>query len=266
MLPKGLPHCPPSRRYPRTGRLPRAGVSLLELMLVVTLLSVVVAISYPSFRGTLTRNELTNAGRQLQQELQRARLASMESGEMWIFAPTLKSGAFYLGPLADFPAHDQTGGLDSNPLRNDAVDLPNSPYSANSGNSGNFAESPDSYLKRDGEQQLPSGFRFVSAADQTPDWETNRWVATDSAAGRERGVSGSDTTAEPFWQNNRQPQVVLFYPNGRMKSLELSLANSDGFRITIEIQGLSGRIKLSPVTREALEPSEGWALNPQEVR
>lgn len=264
MLPRRLSHCPPSQRYPRAGHLPRAGVSLLELMLVVALLSVVVAISYPSFRGTLTRNELTNAGRQLQQELQRARLASMESGEMWIFAPTLESDEFYLGPLADFPANDPLGGLDSNPLRNDPVDLPNSPYSVNT------SESSDAYLKREGEQQLPSGFRFVSAADQPPDWDTNRRAATDAAAGRsagrESGISGSDTTAEPLWQNNRQPPVVLFYPNGRMKSLELSLANSDGFRITIEIQGLSGRIKLSPVTREAVEPSEGWALNPQEVR
>lgn len=225
----------------RSRGLPRSGVSLLEMMVVVALLSVVAAISYPGFRRSLTRNELTTAARQLQQDLQRARVSAMEGGRVWIFAPSLESNAFFLGPLEEFRAEDQEAGLDSSQLPEDSVNLP--------------ILTPQS----EGQQQLPPGVRFVPVHDPSEP-QTDWRAVNDSLTGGNSGLA----TAKETLETEGQTRGVLFYPNGRMKSRQLALVNDDGYRITILIQGLSGRIKLSPVTRENPEPDHRGALIPQE--
>ncbi len=66
-------------------QLKRRGMSLMELLLVLALLSTVVAISWPALRRPLNRSQAQAAAQQVQRDLMKARRAAMESGQVYLF-------------------------------------------------------------------------------------------------------------------------------------------------------------------------------------
>jgi len=216
----------------------RLGVSLLELMLVIALLSVIAAISFPAFRKTLIRNELTTAARQLQQDLQRARLNSMETGVIWIFLPSWDSHEYFLGPLDGWQEIGSGTGSGENESQ-----------------SGQFSSSPE----EEWERKLPLGLNFITAIAPH---------SLDPAAAATTGSRNQTNASAGLSQRTgigRLNQAVLIYPTGRMTSFSWTLINEEGYQITLEIQGLAGRIKLGPVTRQTPDESSPWTLLPEDT-
>ncbi|MCL2119276.1 MAG: prepilin-type N-terminal cleavage/methylation domain-containing protein [Planctomycetaceae bacterium] len=63
----------------------RQGVTLIELLIVMSILIVIAGLGLPSVMRMLDRSRLTSAAKELQAELNRTRLESMKSGEPLVF-------------------------------------------------------------------------------------------------------------------------------------------------------------------------------------
>lgn len=221
-------------RKPKQSRLPRPGVSLLELMLVIGLLSVIAAISFPAMRRNMGRADVTAAARQLQQQLQRARLEAMESAEPFLFQPQLDSPLFFLGPLRVF----QQPGFE--------LDLTQSDFNDDRG--GPIDSSAGVY-------QLPMPMRFAppqrtSMIDATA-FQTSSTMTANSQLDALTVAGDQNSDSVDIFAD-----VILFQPNGRIQSATITIASEDGYRIAIEIEGLAGRIKVGQITRESFDNFE----------
>ncbi len=224
------------RQIPRQGqsRLPRTGVSLLELMLVIGLLSVIAAISFPAMRRNMGRADVTASARQLQQQLQRARLEAMESAEPFLFQPQFDSPLFFLGPLRVF----QQPGFE--------LDLTLSDFDDDRG------DPTDSVT---GVYQLPVPMRFAppqrTSMIDAAAFDTSSTMKANSQLDSLTVAEDQNSDSEDFFAD-----VILFQPNGRIQSAIITIASEDGYRITIEIEGLAGRINVGQVTRESFDNFE----------
>jgi Tfp pilus assembly protein FimT len=119
----------------------RIGFSLIEVLLVLTLLFVIGALTMPILVGTISRSHLRNSGDVLRAALTNARLAAMESGEIHIFRCELKGRRFQVGSLSEFVASGDKASA-AEPAKEE--------------------DEPTNDLRLDREQ-LPSGVTFASA-------------------------------------------------------------------------------------------------------
>lgn len=94
----------------RTGNLPRRGYTLIELLLVLTLLILVLGLSLPTFRRLSIRGEVRNAARQLRAELMRARLRAIETGQVLCFQYQPGTGQYRVVPAVAPPVISTADG------------------------------------------------------------------------------------------------------------------------------------------------------------
>jgi type II secretory pathway pseudopilin PulG len=126
----------------------RCGLTLVEIILVLSLLVIIGAVSVPLLQGSLTRSRLSNGGERLRAAWSRARLAATQSGQAYAFRFVPKGSRFQIMPLADLA---DAGAVPLDALVDDAES-----------EGGDSARQPDN--------SLPEGVTFaagqVSAAPQ----------------------------------------------------------------------------------------------------
>ena len=88
---------------------PRRGFTLLELIVVLAVLALVAALSWPAVRGLLAKSQLQNAAKQLRAALVRARLSAMESGTVRQFRYEPGSGRYEVSVVATLDAPEDAG-------------------------------------------------------------------------------------------------------------------------------------------------------------
>jgi len=77
------------------------GLTLVELILVLSLLVIIGAVSVPLLEGTFTRSRLNHAGDLLRGAWARARLAATQSGQTFAFRMEPRGSRYEIVPLAE---------------------------------------------------------------------------------------------------------------------------------------------------------------------
>ena len=199
-----------------------SGMSLLELLLVVGLLATVVAISWPALRRPMNRSFVQTAAQDLQRALLAARFEAMDRSSVRVFQFQPGSTQYWIGEQAQDELREEVA-------------------SAN-GSSNSMSRATDE--KEFVAQHLPDGTFFQSPGTARRD------NADDTQE------SPSAETIETASQEDRWSKPVRFYPSGRMDSATLVIESEDGYVITIEMQGLAGRIRLIDLRRVSSEATE----------
>jgi Tfp pilus assembly protein FimT len=79
---------------------PRAGLTLVEVCLVLALLVAIAAVAFPAMEGTFSRTALTGASAVVRSALSKARLTAMQSGETQVFRVQPKGARYQVVALS----------------------------------------------------------------------------------------------------------------------------------------------------------------------
>ena len=213
-------------------RMSASGFTLLELLLVLTLLVVVGGIVSQSLRGPIESQRLRRSSELLRIALGRARVKAMQSGQTQVFRYEIAGRRYQTQPLA-LDSEASEWGLDAFDQSDELAQIndPNNPdvFSATRAKQVNtLAE-----LR----YQLPEGIVFQQGATEL---DLRMSLAQEELAALDQTM-----------QNWSQP--ILFYPDGSTSEARLFLSNQAGQRfIAIRLRSLTG----IPVVSGVLSPEE----------
>lgn len=217
----------------------RGGLSLLELLVVIGILSVVAMVSWPMLQRPLNRSVIQDAGRQLQRALSAARFYAMESGKPVYFQYQAHSGRYWLG---EKPATPDTTIGDTEKLalgeKPDSATIHSLPTGSNSdAANARVPNLPEIW----GVSELPDLVVFAAGpVDET---------RSESEISRTDPDQEEEPATESMVESAEWSYPVTFYPGGRIIPARIHLSSADGYKLEIEIQGLAGRIKVFPTHR-----------------
>ncbi|MFN5321774.1 MAG: Tfp pilus assembly protein FimT/FimU [Planctomycetota bacterium] len=252
---------------------PRRGFSLMELFLVITILSVIAVITFPLLRRPLNESVVQDAGQQLLRELAAARSAAIESGRPLLFQYQAGSGRYYIGPQ-DQRLETAGGAIprrEPQIVRESAEEQP--------ARTGPSSAAPASGPRSAGPIQeilgeLPGDVRFLDQAAKESNADLNAFSNRPAGveSGRDRQdrvnrVNEENLPASERTSNKPAPESaeelppeslewsapIRFYPSGRIKPAKVPLLSQEGFATDVEILGLAGRIRLSPLRKENVD-------------
>lgn len=195
-----------SQRLRRNGRFNRRALTLLEIILVLTLMCVLGSMAYITVMRPMASQRLETAADQLRAEWLRARNRAMSRGVTYAFRCSQESGAYTVEPYSD-ASQDATltGSFGGTSL------------------SGNVAapviqgELPEKIVVYDGNVLADE----LSSAD----------FAESGLAADGFGTQGSWT--------------ILFFPDGTATSAVITLRNEYGRAIDVSLRGLTGAVLVS---------------------
>jgi len=211
------------------------GFTLLELMIVVAVLALLVALSWPALRRHVMRSVVQEAAAQLVRDLSRARMAAIDYGQ--VMALRYEPG----GSRYEVLAAERLDREDE--LRSPSVlaDLPDE-------SSG--VETAESDRPAAGFQaQLDQDVVFADAADQDeiaelPAGSTLREMLEDEQTETEEVEPLIEQTSE---SDQAFSPPLFFYPTGRTDNAEFVLQGPDGYRVTVRVRGLTGAASIGPL-------------------
>ncbi len=194
-------------------------MSLLELLLVVGLLATLVAISWPALRRPMNRSFVQSAAQDLQRDLLAARFEAMDQGVVRVFQFQSGTTQYWIGETIQDDLRDETfAGTQKSKIDEHSTTTTDIEAVA---------------------QNLPEGTIFQSQVERLKE-------GRDSS-----DIFDSDDSTKAASLESRWSKPVRFYPSGRMDSAKLVIESDDGYVITIDVQGLAGRIRLTDLRRIA---------------
>lgn len=238
----------------------RSGYTLLELMLVLAVLTVIVAMAWPSLSKPLHRSAVEQAAGQLVKDLGQARLAAIESGQIIRFRYEPGGGRYVLDMAsAAVKDGDSSGEEVSDAFASDELDGPGSDSSqtdkelssvetfsaeTSRSNGGRQREARPAWSLRG---ELPTDVVFRDPAEvsdeKLPPGSAMSDMLADEATEREEVKPLIDQGGE---ESDLSPPVFL-YPNGRAENAELVLVGPEEYRIVVRLRGLTGAASLGPL-------------------
>ena len=204
------------------------GFSLLEMLIVLTILAVIAAWTWPSLRRQLSANELRQAGKQVRAELARARHKAVKTGTMQQFRFQPGRPVFEVSAL---PSPEER----PEPPTDLALDEDSDQATGLLGRTS--AADPEEADRH----ELPDGTYFASAPLETtedPAAVVDTWAA--SATGAPADDANDGLTAAALPGDDVWSPPIVFYPNGRTSSARIRVANSHGNHVDVTLRGLTG--------------------------
>jgi prepilin-type N-terminal cleavage/methylation domain-containing protein len=253
-----------ARPSPDLHRARRTGYTLLELMLVLAVLTVMVAMAWPSLRKPLHRSVVQQAAGQLVKDLGQARLAAIESGQVIRFRYEPDGARYVLdaasaegnageGDRDDSPGDDfsdETAG-DGEPSISTDNELSSNEYRVGGGG-GQPDERPAWSLRG----ELPDEVIFrdpaVLSDAELPPGSALGDMLSDEAAEREEVKPLIDREGD----ESELSVPVFFYPDGRAENAEMVLVGPEEYRMTVRVRGLTGAASLGPLEHPVREVSD----------
>jgi type II secretory pathway pseudopilin PulG len=198
----------------RPARRPSA-FTLIEVVLVLSLLIIISAVAVPYLSGSFSRANLSGAADLLRSALTRGRVAAIESGQPQVFRCEPKGGRFQLQALEEL---SDTGDTAMNNERSPRSEGQSNSDEESSAENSTDEHSPSDILRLES-SRLPSDVIFA-ALDVSA---SNRAVAM-------YGVAGDDTWSAP----------IVFNPDGTTSDASILLQNDREQTIRVNLRGLTG--------------------------
>lgn len=205
----------------------RAAFTLLELMLVLTIVVMIGALVTPRLGEVFERQQVSGAANTLRMAWDRARLDAMRTGQAQVFTCQLGTGTYTVKPLM---------------LQADAA---TAAAGAEVMVAGGVVEMQESGIATaadmsDDSEQLENDVTFLSCL-----------VAGDMRAyevAQESQMTGTgDLTTQTLASN------VVFYPDGSTSNAEVQVQNKRGDVRGVRMRGLTGHAKVVTITNVASE-------------
>lgn len=196
----------------------RSAFTLLELLLVLTIIVAIGSMAIPAFDKMMERQKLRSAAEEMRLAWDSAKITAMRTGQAQVFNCQVGTNGYSIEPLI---LHDDvnnvgegatllTGGV--------AVQTGSSTF----GMTTSVADASDNIKK------LDESLQFTSCS-----------VASDMRA---FSMAQSGETASVSLQTVNQ--AVIFYPDGTTSTAEMRLQNERGDSVGVQIRGLTGHTKL----------------------
>lgn len=195
------------------------GFTLMELMLVLTIIVVIGSIAVPSMERVMERQKIRGAADELRLAWDTARIKAMRSGQAQVFQCEIGSNSFSIQPLI---LHD-----DMNNIGEGATMISGGVETETTSTAFGMATTAADTSKED-EKELDESIEFVSCL-----------VATDL---RSLSVAQSGENATVNLQSVNQS--VIFYPDGSTSTAEVKIKNERGEMTGVQIRGITGHTKL----------------------
>jgi len=214
-----------ARRIARSGGALRRGFTLLETMLVLSLMVVIAALVWPALDKPFAAQRLRTSADQIRAVLTHGRVAAMQSGRLHVFSVDPSTGRFLV-----HPADEATNMVATSPMASTMSTTP-------------------TVLRG---HALPDGIRLqellavddVTPLQQAAQAQTVAPPATAPISGPADGANASGPLTAP--------QSIYFHPDGTTSSARFTLANQHGVTLVLELRGLTGATRASePVSAGA---------------
>jgi prepilin-type N-terminal cleavage/methylation domain-containing protein len=226
----------------------RNGYTLIEILIVVSILAAVSAMAVPALRGPLERTRLRSAARNFQSAIGKARNAAIRTGRVHTIEYEPGSGRFRLdhAPEPTMPDFETSGTNSAIP---DSVDELLDPAGVDESSAIRF--------------ELPIGVYFAQLQSQPDQFDAD---AFDTGSDSGRLVSAETAESDVIIDRAESPKwstPITLYPNGRTEDITIRIATESSF-IDVSIRGLTGAASFSrprrwPTTSgdDVAEPSSG---------
>lgn len=217
--------CLPSRKS--AWRQSPGGFTLLELMLVLSIIALIGAIAVPRLEQVFERQKLRGSANELRLVWDTARLDAMRTGQAQVFQCAPGTGSYTVKPLV---------------LQSDITSAGAGATVMLSG--GSVAETTENGLLTSVDptdsdtRELEERIEFVSCMVLADMRSYN--AARDAQA---TGMAEVDTQSIS--------QVVLFYPDGSTSTAEVRIQNERGDVRAVQIRGLTGHSRVLDISNAA---------------
>jgi len=209
-----------SRKKP----LVRRGYTLMEMLFVQGIIVVLVTMSWPALRHSLSKNRLRNAARSVCVELAHARLEAIETGNSHEFRYQPNTGRYEIRQNAA-PLDEGT----ESPFLDSSFSSDTMPRSADDDATGQ-----DEQFLHSG--QLPEGIHFVDVVG-----EEDSLLDDD--------VSHEEPAHDLRTDDDGWSEPVIFYPSGTTTTTSLRISGSRGFYVDVRLRGLTGVATIGELQR-----------------
>jgi prepilin-type N-terminal cleavage/methylation domain-containing protein len=196
----------------------RAGLTLLEIVIVLALLVILAAVAMPAFSGVIRRQRLKSAAESVRAEWLRAHIQAMKTGRIHVYR--FQAGDRHFEIIPWVAADD---ALESSATANTDTTL--SAMSTASGTTAGGVELGEG-------PGLPEGVIFVGGNAQAD----SRALTVEEALGGSAGGDGQ-------WG-----APILFYPDGTSSDAFVIVANDSQEAIRVDLRGLTGLATVSDVS------------------
>lgn len=183
----------------------RKAITLIEVLLVLALLVVLAAMTWPAMGRPMANQRLRKAADKVRTEWAKARIEAMSTGQTMVFRCTLDSG--------DYTMEAQAG--------------PESVSFISSSTEGEFDETSSESTEAISTttRKLPEDIKFV---DGEVAFDTRATILTDGSM--ETNTDSDSQGMDP----------ILFFPDGTTSTATLILENRYQRRIELSLRGLTG--------------------------
>lgn len=222
------------------------GFTLLELLIVLTILVTVTGMTLPAIRGSLDKSRLTSAAKDVQAALGKTRALAIREGSAMQFRFETGGGRFVIERPAPAAAHsivlagatgevaETTSGL------NAETPDPAATTGSQTAPGEDLASSQQAIVMRKG--SLPDGVIFepeiggdLSLVTGTSgESGAGTFQSGVSAAGNVGSTEMDGTVSGPMWS-----APIVFHPSGRTQSRILRLRGQRDFVIDVSLRGLT---------------------------
>lgn len=196
----------------------RGGFTLIEMMIVLTVMAAMAALTLPAMRAPLDKSRLRAAGRQLQAGLAKSRATAIREGVAVEFVYE-SGGRRWKIQRTNASPFASANDLDSGPAADSSI-------------ADSDAASFVSQVVREG--LLPDGVRFLSAA------ESALQVAEETSVAQDVDVNVELDSSVTAWS-----EPIPFRPNGRSTDASLTVIGSRDFAVTVSLRGLTSAVSYS---------------------
>lgn len=231
-------HAPPRRCL-------HTAFTLLEVILVMSLIVAVVSLAATSMRGSVRRQRLVKAAEQVRNEWARARLEAIKKGRVHVFHHAMERGRFLVvpqtsfdDPMPSFGAAATPGAMSTNSLSSTMADPMRT--------SDPWAQQ-DTFNVR--ERELPDQVMFLAANvqfDQRSAVQLNQTIEPSLVSQAMTGPQGFEQ--DPI-QDQQWGTPIYFFPDGSSSSAELILMNEQNESISVYLRGMTGIVRVGKILK-----------------
>lgn len=201
----------------------RRGFTLLELLLVLSILAVLAGLAIPTFDSMISSRRILQAVDKLQNELLEARVEAMKTGQAQVFRATIHGNSYSITPwLSGDEDRDASAGA--------TVMTAGGVVDTERTEAGGVAASS---VESDSAKTLDSDVMFLSI-DTLVDSRNALEIQKSGEIAPMPGtpaMSASGALSSP----------LLLYPDGTSTTAQIILADIYGRRMAIQLRGVTGR-------------------------